>query len=247
MKPLNSSYATFFNKKYNRRGYLFQDRFKSIASQDQGYIEEMVRYVHLNPVRAGICKSIDLLDRYPWCGHSAIMGYVERKFQDTRSILQRFGAADNDARRKYRQFIAEGMADTLNETQQSIRKNMHGGWSRNEPARWVIGDPEFVRAAFENDRANRLGVSKNVRTGITLDTIAQRCSRTMGIALKMLFKKSRNSPSSDARKLFAYLSKQKGLSIAEIARYLSVDGSAVCRMAAKGEGIAVKSAQKEKN
>ena len=50
MRRLNSRYARYFSKKYNRRGYLFQDRYKSIATQDQNYIEELVRYIHLNPV-----------------------------------------------------------------------------------------------------------------------------------------------------------------------------------------------------
>ena len=74
MRPLNSRYAHWFRKKSQSRGYLFQDRFKSIATQDQGYIEQLVRYIHLNPLRAGICRTIAELDRYPWSGHSALVG-----------------------------------------------------------------------------------------------------------------------------------------------------------------------------
>ena len=59
MKPLNTSYARYHKKKYKRDGPLFRDRYKSILTQDQNYIEELVRYVHLNPVRAGICKDLD--------------------------------------------------------------------------------------------------------------------------------------------------------------------------------------------
>ena len=51
MKPLHSDYSRWYNRKYNRRGPLFIDRFKSIATQDQYYVEQLVRYIHLNPVR----------------------------------------------------------------------------------------------------------------------------------------------------------------------------------------------------
>ena len=57
MKPLNSDYARYFNKKNSRRGYVFQDRYKSIATQDQFYVEQIIRYIQLNPYRAGICRS----------------------------------------------------------------------------------------------------------------------------------------------------------------------------------------------
>jgi len=55
LRQLNGPYAQYFRKKRAMRGYLFQDRYKSIVRQDQLYIEELVRYVHLNPVRAGLC------------------------------------------------------------------------------------------------------------------------------------------------------------------------------------------------
>jgi REP element-mobilizing transposase RayT len=91
MKPLNSRYARWYGKKYGRRGYLFQDRYKSIVTSDQKYVEELVRYVHLNPIRAGICPAMDSLDGYRWCGHSALMGKQRCGFQDTAQVLRRFG------------------------------------------------------------------------------------------------------------------------------------------------------------
>ena len=75
MRRLNSVYAAYINRKYHRKGYLFQDRYKSIATQDQRYIEEIVRYIHLNPVRARVCRSLKELDTYPWSGHAAVVYY----------------------------------------------------------------------------------------------------------------------------------------------------------------------------
>ncbi|MBN1982253.1 MAG: transposase [Chitinivibrionales bacterium] len=62
MRLFNGHYALYFRKKIGGHGHLFQDRYKSIVTQDQFYIEESIRYVHLNPLRAGLCKDLDQLD-----------------------------------------------------------------------------------------------------------------------------------------------------------------------------------------
>jgi hypothetical protein len=91
------------------RGYLFQDRFKSIVTQDHLYIEELVRYVHLNPVRAGICSNLDSLLEYPWCGHSVLMGMENWKKQQVEDVLLRFDKDTIAARKKYIRFLQEGI------------------------------------------------------------------------------------------------------------------------------------------
>jgi putative transposase len=105
LRPLNSKYARWFRKKNKSRGYLFQDRFKSLATQDQGYIEELVRYIHLNPVRAGVCATLDELDRFPWCSHAVYIGKRKQTFEDTKAVLKRFGHDSDVALRQYRAFL----------------------------------------------------------------------------------------------------------------------------------------------
>ena len=105
MRTMNSRYAKYFNVKYKRRGYLFQDRFKSIITQEQNYLEQLIRYVHLNPVRAGICTSLDELDTYQWSGHAVLMGKSVCSFQTTNTVLPRFGATVESARKHYRKFM----------------------------------------------------------------------------------------------------------------------------------------------
>ena len=111
MRSVNSRYAQYFRKQLSTRGYLFQDRYKSIVTQDQNYVEELIRYVHLNPVRAGICKSIDALDSYPWCGHSVLLGRQDAPYQNTADVLRRFGSSLVSQRQAYRRFI-EGREDS---------------------------------------------------------------------------------------------------------------------------------------
>ncbi|MDP3981457.1 MAG: transposase [Chlamydiota bacterium] len=68
MRKLLTGYAIYFNKKHKRHGYLYQNRYKSVLCQEDVYLLELVRYIHLNPVRAGIISTIEELDVYPWSG-----------------------------------------------------------------------------------------------------------------------------------------------------------------------------------
>lgn len=74
MRRLMTGYAVTFNKRHKRSGHLFQNRYKSIVCEEDPYLLELIRYIHLNPVRAGLVKDLKELDKYPWCGHATILG-----------------------------------------------------------------------------------------------------------------------------------------------------------------------------
>ncbi|MDZ7581868.1 MAG: hypothetical protein U5R30_15100 [Deltaproteobacteria bacterium] len=71
-----------FNCRYRRNGHLFQNRYESILYQEDGYLLELVRYVHLNPLRAKLVGSVRQLDAYEYCGRSVLMGKRKAKWQD---------------------------------------------------------------------------------------------------------------------------------------------------------------------
>ena len=73
MKKLLTGYVVNFNLRHRRTGHLFQNRYKSIICEDDPYLLELTRYIHLNPLRAGMVDNLEELDIYPWAGHSAIM------------------------------------------------------------------------------------------------------------------------------------------------------------------------------
>jgi putative transposase len=74
MQRLLTGYAVEFNLRHDRCGHLFQNRFKSIVCEEDSYLLELVRYIHLNPIRAGIVSSLAKLDTYKWTGHAGLMG-----------------------------------------------------------------------------------------------------------------------------------------------------------------------------
>ena len=83
MRRLLTGYAITYNRRHSRHGYLFQDRYKSIVCDEDVYFLELVRYIHLNPLRAKVVKNTLELNRYKWCGHSVLMGYIKYPWQDS--------------------------------------------------------------------------------------------------------------------------------------------------------------------
>jgi len=222
---------------------LFQDRYKSIVTSDQNYVEELVRYVHLNPIRAGICPSMDSLDGYRWCGHSALMGKRSCAFQDTAQVLRRFGKDAASARKQYREFLlmkCSGPAeDERDELLTLVRQSNVEKRSRHEPMCWVIGDQDFVRSAIEKDRYRRAEIASHAAKGWNLDRLAKYIAGKVDVSTVDLKKRGRATSGSRARKLMAYIGYAKlGISQHEIAAHLHVTGSAVSQMAVSGEKIA---------
>lgn len=82
--------AVNFNKKHKRVGHLFQNRYKSIVVEEDSYFLELVRYIHLNPIKAGMVKSVAGLAHYRYTGHSVILGKRDYPVQDVDEVLGRF-------------------------------------------------------------------------------------------------------------------------------------------------------------
>jgi REP element-mobilizing transposase RayT len=80
MRRLLTGYAVSFNVRHRRSGHLFQNRYKSIVCDQDSYLMELVRYIHLNPVRANIIDSLDKLASYRWCGHRQLIGLGSDQF-----------------------------------------------------------------------------------------------------------------------------------------------------------------------
>jgi len=109
MRSLLTGYAGAFNRWHKRVGHLFQNRYKSIVVEEEPYLLELVRYLHLNPLRAKVVPDLRTLDRSPWTGHSALLGTVPRPWQATQPILAQFGPTQRRAIQAYRTFVHDGI------------------------------------------------------------------------------------------------------------------------------------------
>jgi hypothetical protein len=79
MRRLFSGYAQQLNRRHNRSGHLFQNRYKSFLCEEDPYLLELVRYIHLNPLRAGLVTDMAELENFRWCGHGVVIRRKKRE------------------------------------------------------------------------------------------------------------------------------------------------------------------------
>ncbi len=120
MRRLLTGYAVNYNLRHNRYGHLFQNRYKSILCEEDPYLMELVRYIHLNPLRARLVGDYEGLCRYPYGGHNVILGHTRREWQDTDYVLGLFAKRRSMALHRYLQFVEEGI-------EQGKRPDLIGG------------------------------------------------------------------------------------------------------------------------
>jgi putative transposase len=225
MRSLNGGYARYYNKKYKRHGYLFQDRFKSVLCQEQDYAKELIRYIHLNPLRAGKVSSLDQLKTFAWCGHGFLLGVKNangEKFQNREESLRRFGDNESAAVETYLQYLAKGCPDgdtkksgKLSAIEATEIESSFKGW----PA--IIGNHEFVKVAMEKYKAYLSRKHRKTDYPLVLDTISKKVCLEFGITKDELLKRGRKNKRSDARAAFCYQSHQVELiTLSAIAKYL---------------------------
>jgi putative transposase len=212
MRSLLTGYAGAFNRRHRRVGHLFQNRYKSIVVEEEPYLLELVRYLHLNPLRAKVIPDMGALDRYPWTGHSALLGTVPRPWQDTTTILGQFGATRRRAVAAYRTFVKEGIPRGRRpELQGGGLIRSLGGWEAVAALRRgreayqgderILGSGEFVEACRRHAEAQVVPRTP----GVSLDTLLARVCRQVGIAPVALAAGGRTARASRARAGIAYL------------------------------------------
>ena len=123
MRRLLTGYAIYFNRRYFRHGQLFQNRFKSIICQEDVYFKEIVRYIHLNQLRAKIVSDIKGLNKYPYSGHSVLMGKKKQKWCDTEYVFSYFGKKVSEASEQLeRRYKLKGLGYDLKRISERVSK-----------------------------------------------------------------------------------------------------------------------------
>ena len=100
-----TSYAMYFNKKYERVGHVFQNRFKNICIDKESYLLNLVRYIHKNPEKDGICK----MKNYNWSSYKDYINYTNCEITDIDFILKIY---DEDRKKAINKFLAYHILDS---------------------------------------------------------------------------------------------------------------------------------------
>jgi len=251
MSRLLTGYAVSFNRRHKRHGQLFQNRYKSIICQEDAYLKELVRYIHLNPLRARIVSDIFELNTYAYCGHSVLMAKKKRPWQDMGYVLSYFGKSLRKSRKRYLQYVES-------EIEQGRRPELVGGglirslggWKAVKNARFsgqdrmkgdhrILGDSAFVMEmlAEAEEKFERFYELKS--KGYDLDTVEHKVCLLFGVEPDEIYSKSRQKTRAEARGLYCYWAVvELGYSLADLARLFGMTGQGVGYAVRRGERIA---------
>ncbi len=244
MRKLLTGYVVNYNRRHRRYGHLFQNRYKSIICEDDPYLLELTRYIHLNPLRAEVVNSLGELNQYAWTGHSAIMGRVKREWQDTDTLLAYFGKRRKMAIERYEGFLREGIGQgkrpelvggglirSLGGWSQVLSLKRRGGKVASDER--ILGSGEFVQGIIseaEQKEKDTLRLSLKI---LDLESLSGDITTKEGVEGSELRSASRKRKIVKAKRLFCQLAvKEMGYSGAEVARFLGITTSAVNRLAA---------------
>jgi REP element-mobilizing transposase RayT len=215
MRRLMTGHAVYFNLRHSRHGHLFQNRFKSILCQEDLYLLELVRYIHLNPLRGNRVSNLKSLDRHRFCGHGALIGKYHYEWQDIDYVLQFFAKKQSAARRRYRGFVEKGI-------DQGRRPDLVGGGLLRSVGGWsalkalnrarerikgderILGDSDFVIRCLkkaEEDFNRRYRLKKE---GYDLGRIAHRVSEILGIDADDIWRHGKQPLRVKARSLVCF-------------------------------------------
>jgi len=250
MRRLLTGYAVTYNRRHRRYGHLFQNRYKSILCQEDTYLLELVRYIHLNPLRSKIVADMDKLDRYPYSGHAVILGKSKNTWQDFKWVLKLFNMHLGVARRGYRQFVKKGVSG-------GRRKDLTGGGLVRSAGGWValkemrrlkiaqnsderiLGDGDFVDQVLVQAQEQMERRYELQAQGFDLDQISKRVAKVMRIEQSEISAPGKERRRVAARSLLCYWAvRDVGISMAELSRQLNLSRSGVSLAVKRGEKIA---------
>ncbi|CAN0483549.1 unnamed protein product, partial [Discosporangium mesarthrocarpum] len=249
MAPVLGGYAGHYNRRHDRCGYVFQNRYKSILVDKDSYLLELVRYIHLNPVAASVVENVDKLGSYPWTGHAGMLNKHKQEWHSTDITLANFGANRQRARSAYLRFMKQGALKPR-------PKHLSGGGLIRSHGRWqgldrlrkehtacigderILGSGEFVESVLRQDDLCKERSLTLARQGWDLEKLAQWLCENTGVQQHQLQSKARGGKLAEAKASLGYLaSTELGLTVREMADFLSISQPSASAWVKKGEKL----------
>lgn len=213
MQGINQSYTMYFNSRYDKVGHLFQSRYKAILCDTDSYLAPLVRYVHLNPVRAGAVKKPE---DYRWSGHVTLAKGAGDSILDEDTVLRMFSEHKGAARRLYRRYVESGIGE-------GSSSEYYGGKDSR-----VLGDDKFKDSVMK-----RVDAETEVfgpQTWISLPALGRIVEEQMKVPLRDIRGRSGSRAVSRSRHVFMVAAVEAGHRGKDVADYLGRDPAAVSRI-----------------
>lgn len=247
MRELLTGHAIYYNKKHERTGYLYQGRYKSIVCEEEPYFLELVRYIHLNPIRANLLKTMDELDYCEWSGHSTIMGNRKVVWQNTEEILGRFGKDRIESIRKYKEFLMGGISQGKRKellgggiirSLGGIGKEIKSGLTDEKVVydQRILGNPEFVENILKEIEERKDAISGE--NALSIDDLIRKVCGYYNVNTERLLNNKKQKGLAAIRAVIVNLGIQNlGFSGSELGRKLCITKSGISKLNKRGEEI----------
>ncbi|MBW1810163.1 MAG: transposase [Deltaproteobacteria bacterium] len=257
MRRLLTGYATAYNHRHRRVGHLFQNRYWSKVVEEEEYLLGLVRYIHLNPVRAKIVSDIETLSTFKWTGHATLMGHATYKFQDTDEILSRFSKRASTARSKLVDFMSDpdaenerwvfqggglvrsmgrrpSIEETISRKPNSKRKSERQAFDER-----ILGGGKFVEALLEyEDKQMSQRKLSPVQRDQQICDIIRIIAKLADVEINELMGQTKRRNVAEARWAVAWIAMRKlGMTATDVGRALGMGPTSFVRRASRGEKI----------
>jgi len=207
MQGLQQSYTQYFNRSYRKVGHLFQGRYKAIICDKDKYLLALVRYIHLNPVRARLAKRPE---RYPHSGHRSYLLMNETpKIIEAGPILKLLGG-----KKGYENFVLEGMSESHNDEY------------------YAVEDQRFLgEEGFGEEISRDAGFKEERKPQESIETVFKEIARQLETTPELLRGKDRRWDISKKRAQgVASLVREHGYGVSEVAKFLRRDQANISTM-----------------
>jgi putative transposase len=213
MQYINTSYSIYYNKKRNRSGHVFQGRYKSIIVEGDSYFLELTRYIHLNPVRAGISKKPE---EYKWSSFNEYITNKRKTIIDKKEIMKYYKIKPS----KYKQFVLDGINEKTD-----VFDGVYAGF--------VLGKVKFIKDTIKDlkqqvEEEKEISYKNKLINNIEIDDIVKETAKHYKRTTKELYNEKKKPLFS--RKAAIYLCKRlTGLTNKEIGEAFKITYSAVSK------------------
>jgi REP element-mobilizing transposase RayT len=219
LQGINQRFTMYFNRRYGTVGHLFQGRYKAILCDRDGYLLSLVKYLHYNPVRAGVVR---YPEEYRWSSHREYIGLNQDGLTDMGLVLGMFSKDSKRGRRLYREYMREEDKTSKEEFYRTVDQR-------------VLGDEEFVEWVRGRVRSGTLTGRR--RHGVSLREIARGIGEVFGIPLGELRGQGKDSGVMEGRRLFSLVGREYGYKGREMGEFLGKDPASVTGYLRRGQDL----------
>ncbi len=198
MHYIGSSYGSYLRRYRGMTGHVFAGRYKSLCVEKESYLLELSRYIHLNPVRAGIVKSPE---KYPWSSYRYYIGKkMSPDWLSTEWLMDKCGKRLKTRQRKYREYVEAGIE---NSSKYPVEKIV---------GQAILGSKEFVKKVLKGLKKTRklkdVTARKRFEGKMDLDELYQEVCEYYGIKDLRKTARVKDPDERRAQEMFVYLAKE---------------------------------------